>query len=137
MPKIDWRYLKTSISEEDVVTVEKKIGFKLPSDYIKLVLQNNGGRPRPNRFNTYNSSDRVFKSLISLNTYDHGNIFSVLEWVGDRIQRSMVPIAEDPSGNYLCYDFSKSKPIVVFWSNESGSIEFVSNSFDELLDQLH
>lgn len=137
MPKIEWRYIKTSVSEENIVMVEKKIGFQLPRDYVKLVMKYNGGRPRPKRFDTNDSFDRVFKSLISLNPNDPGNLFSVLEWLGDRIQRSLVPIAEDPSGNYLCYDFSRSKPIVVFWSNESRSIEFVSNSIDELLDQLH
>lgn len=137
MPKIEWRYIKTSISEENIVDIENKTGFDFPEDYVKIVIKFNGARPKPNRFNTNNSMDRVFKNLVSLNPDDPGNFFLVLEWIGNRIKRSMVPIAEDPSGNYLCYDFSKSNPTIVFWDNENNTTEYVSSSFDELLNQLH
>jgi cell wall assembly regulator SMI1 len=137
MPNIEWKYLKTPLSKEDIVKVEKQIGFVLPTDFVKLVMKHNGGRPRPNRFNTNDSSDRVLKSLISLNPNDPGNFYSVLEWVGGRLQRSLVPIAEDPAGNYLCFDFSSTKPCLVFWNNENGTIEFVCNGFVDLLDKLH
>lgn len=137
MLKIDWRYLKTSISEEDIVKVENKIGFKLPNDYIKLVLQYNGGRPRPNRFNTKTTTGRVLQAFLSLHSNDQGSIFSVLEWVGDRLDKNMVPFAEDPAGNYLCFKHYTINTKIMFWDHENNESELVCDSITELIGSLY
>lgn len=137
MPKIEWRYIKTSISKEDIVMVENKIGFPLPRDFVKIVMTYNGGRPRPNRFNTKTTTGRVLKAFLSLHSNDQGSVFSVLEWVGDRLEENIVPFAEDPAGNYLCFKHSIKNTKIIFWDHEKDESEIVCDSITELMGSLY
>ncbi|MDD2229522.1 MAG: SMI1/KNR4 family protein [Candidatus Cloacimonetes bacterium] len=137
MSKIEWKYPKSHLSTVEIEVYENALGYKIQSDYMKLILSINGSRPKPNKFDTEAAKDRVFRGLISISQKDSGNIYSVLEWIRDRLPRNLVPFADDPAGNYLCFDFSKSKPTVVFWIIETGATEYICDSLSELLNHLH
>ncbi len=50
----------------------------------------------------------------------------------------LIPIAEDPFGNLLCYDFIDGREDIVFWNHEKYNDTMkVCNSFSEFLKRLH
>ncbi len=56
----------------------------------------------------------------------------------------VIPFAEDPFANMLCFDYRKNdQPKVVFWNHEKAcddkesAISYVCSTFTELMSMLH
>ncbi|EOL45079.1 MULTISPECIES: SMI1/KNR4 family protein [Enterococcus] len=140
---VTWKNSNGKLLGNEIVDAEKQLNVKFPQDYIEVVSENDGGYPHPNKFK-FNDKEEVFNNLISFKEDDYSNIFEVLEDVFDRIVKGVIPIAEDPFGNLICFDFRDKKvPNVIFWNHEVAdkdsekSILFICETFTELLNMLY
>jgi hypothetical protein len=137
---VKWILTKGELSREGVLKVEEALDVSFPSDYVDCVLLKNGGQPIPDTFDFEGRTEAVFNSLIDLNLDEGRNIVKVYHHLKDRLPGKVYPFADDPFGNYLCFDYRGGKdPSVVFWDHEQSNdeVSFVCNSFSELLDLLH
>lgn len=140
---VTWKNSNGKLTVEDIDQVEKQLNIKFPQDYIEIVSNNDGGYPYPNKFKL-NDNEEVFNNLISFKEDDYSNIFEVLEDISGSIIKGVIPIAEDPFGNLICFDFrDKLEPNIVFWNHEVAeedvekSISFVCKTFTVLLSSLY
>jgi len=137
------------ISENDIVNesiienTESILGIKFPNDYIEVIIKNNGGYPRPNSFNL-NGNEEVFNYLLSFDEEDCSNIINTYNDTKDRLIEKIIPFAEDPFGNMICFDYrNNNQPVVVFWEHETAfndkeeAIKYICGTFSDLMSILH
>lgn len=164
MKKIIWRLSDGEVDDLTIREVENKLGVYFPDDYKECVKINNGARPTPYCF-LVNGVERIFGALLRIINPDDGH-FELLETyrdIKDRLPEGVIPFAEDPFGNFICFDYKdhKKNPIVVFWYHEGAwpieelmeeegltkeeaekvvreeNIRYVASSFTELLEMLY
>ena len=128
---ISWRRSST-INEEVFDEVENQYGIKLPEDIKKIFLSSNNGRPSVYVFDSPNAKEHVLKKLLSFNKEDIENVYEA-KTVVDNDDKSLFPLANDPSGNLICLKESK----IVYWHHETGEVEFLANTFTEFLESLY
>jgi cell wall assembly regulator SMI1 len=136
MAVITWKYVKPLSEANAIEDFEKKNNLSLPSDLKECIKANNGGRPSLNVFDTDDSKERVFKTLLSFNESDVENIYKYFPIINSQ-SNNLIPFASDPSGNYLCLQNNK---IVLFLHDnlpETERLEYVSDTFSSLLGKLH
>lgn len=138
-----WICENESVETTTISKVEYIFGIEFPRDYVECIIKNNGGYPKPNRFNL-NGNEEVFNNFLSFDEEDSSNIINAYNDVKDRLIEKVIPFAEDPFGNLLCFDYRNSEqPIIVFWehekafNNKENAISFICNTFSELLNMLH
>lgn len=126
-----------------ISNIETAFGVKFPNDYVEIIMKNDGGYPKPNRFNV-NGNEEVFNNLLSLNEEDSSNLIDTYNDVEDRLVEKVIPFAEDPFGNLICFDYrTNNQPIIVFWEHEKvfndkeSVMSYLCDSFTELLLMLH
>jgi len=137
------------ISENDIVNksiiekVESILGVKFPNDYIEIVIENDGGYPKPNRFDL-NGNEEVFNNLLSFEEEDYSNIINSYNDIKGRLIEKIIPFAEDPFGNMICFDYrDNNQPVVVFWEHETAfndkeaAIKYICSTFSDLMSILH
>lgn len=141
---VKWILTKGELSREAVLKVEEELGVSFPSDFVDCVLLKNGGQPIPDTFDLEGRKEAVFNSLIDLNVEESRNIIKVYNDLKNRLPESVYPFADDPFGNYLCFDYRDGKdPSIVFWDHETSidghnsKVSFVCSSFSELLNKLY
>ncbi|OAB45510.1 SMI1/KNR4 family protein [Paenibacillus glacialis] len=161
MSKIVWQFADEPVSEDFVNKIGDELGFNFPSDYIKCVALNNGANVEPELFNVENR-EKVFGTLLSFDgSNDEYIIFVYNEYKGT-LPKELIPIAFDPAGNLICFDYKnhKDEPIVVFWEHENAgekemlmrdegitaeeaeekareNVFYIADNFSEFLDKLH
>ncbi|WP_238240454.1 SMI1/KNR4 family protein [Exiguobacterium acetylicum] len=136
---MEWILSKPLESEENIRDYEQKYGIELPSRLIALIREHNGGRPRPNVFDTRVTKERVAKSLLSFNPSSIDNIWDTTANMRQRLPHDYYPFMIDQFGNYIClyYDPLLDVPAVVFWDEEAQTEEEITSSFDEYLDVFY
>ena len=138
MSELTWKVVRPLQDRAPIRKLEEIIGIILPDDYVKCVMNNNAGYPTLEKFETVNGMERIFNNLLSFDEKKNVNIFntynSIFALTGNKM---LLPIAEDPFGNYICIDFSNSEMKVVFWEHETNTLEAVSATFSELLSKLN
>ncbi|GIP45115.1 SMI1/KNR4 family protein [Paenibacillus sp. J45TS6] len=143
MNNVKWILAKSELSRADVLKVEEALGISFPSDYVECVLLRNGGQPVPDTFDFKDRKEAVFNSLIDLNVREKRNVLEVHNNLKNRLPGNVFPFADDPFGNYLCFDYREgNNPSIVFWDHEQlvdgrANVLFVCNSFSDLLDKLY
>lgn len=128
---MNWKY--TSIlTNEDIKNVENKLNIIYPESYKEFIKYNNGGKPDKNRFTCEgDNSERIINYLIDLS--DKNN-YSVVN-LKDALPHKLVPFADDPFGNVICFSSDENYKIV-FYHHETEEIVFVCNNFEEFLSKL-
>ncbi|WP_257137725.1 SMI1/KNR4 family protein [Bacillus pseudomycoides] len=145
------------MSEEVVLEVSNKLGVSFPKDYIDCVKKNNGGNVEPKLFDV-NRKERVFGTLLSFDIENDEFILSVYADYKKTLPNRVIPIAFDPAGNLICFDYKNhdSNPKVVFWEHEGATekeeliddegmteeaarenVFYVASTFTEFLNKLH
>lgn len=138
---MEWRFVKTR--KVDFAGLEQALGVIFPADYKQCVAQYNGGRPTLNRFDSTTHREIMMKALLSIHPADKGNVLDVFNWIRDRLPGEVIPFANTPSGDYVCFDYRGSAIQVVFWDHERASqdpeaaLSFVAPTFTDLLCQLY
>jgi len=138
MKDLVWELGSRLNSSTQINKLNAMVGGMLPSDYISCVLDNNTGYPSLNVFETQLGTQHIFNNLLSLDESNDENIFKVYQFISEETGRkNILPFARDSFGNYICFDFSENPAVVVFWQHETNDIDFVCNSFADLLCMLH
>ena len=132
MADITWKYVKPLSKIDAIEDFEKENNISLPLDLKKCIKANNGGRPSLKVFDTDDSKERVFKTLLSFNESDVENIYKYFPIIYSH-SNNLIPFASDPFGNYICLQDSK----VVLFLHETGKSEYIADSFSGLLEKLH
>lgn len=145
-PPLFWTYHDTPVGRDVIVAVAKAWGIQFPSDYIVCAMQHHGGHPTPECFHVPGWGYSVFNNLLSYDENASGNIAKTYESMKKGFPPGVYPFADDPAGNYLCFDYRRqadAEPVIVLWDHEAFNPEhpemalyFVCRSFTDLLNQL-
>lgn len=135
-----------SLSDRVIDGAELLLGITFPDDYRDCVRSFHGCHPDATDFRADNNGQVWHGSvgvLLTLDPFTPCNVFDVLSSlaVDQQLPSSLIPVAEDGGGNYLCLDYRHSStPSVAFWFHEVGGDDgavFVCDSFSQLLDRLY
>jgi len=130
--EIEWSFVNALIDIKSIDNFEKEKNIKIPHDLKNTIKRFNAGQPSRCIFDTDSSTGNVFGALLSFNPSDNDNIYEIFSVVNAE-NKSVMPFAADPFGNYLCLMNEQ----VVFWDHETNSTEFVAPTFSELLNKLY
>jgi hypothetical protein len=137
-----------AFNENELIAFSKKIGYKLPSDYIEFLRRYNGGYVK-NSIGTYykNGEQRfILTSMFGLGADD--DLISQLKTYKNRIPKTCIPIGRDAGGNLICLNLSEDKyGYVYFWDHEEelkyeegkitiDDLYFIAGSFKEFLNSI-
>ncbi len=156
---MNWLYEKKLKNPQSISEVETIFGIKFPQDYKKIVLEHNAATPSPNTIDTKRETGKAFGEILNFNLDAKENIISLYEELKSKIPNNVFPIAIDPGGNFLCFDYRESEdnPKVLRWDHEQKFVienreiiiedhdrdpdyyhlDFVAHSFTELLLNLY
>ncbi|AGA28933.1 SMI1/KNR4 family protein [Singulisphaera acidiphila] len=135
-------------SEDDIRSLERRIGVDLPVDYRTFLAKENGGRPRPTAFEGPNGDGSVVHFFFTLDpNASHYRLHEKIDTYAGRIPEGLLPIACDDFGNLVLLDVgAKSVGAIYFWDHEEenmdgdpfwDNISFISASFAEFVESLH
>jgi hypothetical protein len=143
--KVKWRLAKPPVSQTAARKAEQAWGIEFPSDYFDCATLHHGAYPFPKSFPIPGRRPAMFGHLLPFSdaTADDQNrslnqvYAAIKEWLPARV----FPFAADPFGNYLCFDYRKQKPTIVFWNHEEDdptkALNYVCSTFTELLELLY
>ena len=141
----------------DALLQEREVAWrvKLPDDYKKFIMRNNGFRPSKNLFSLRNRSFLIERFLCILeNTKDNPlgmyDIDVVMSQLDERLfvhedilGFELVPIAALFGGDFVCLNYvnETENPSICIWYHEESydlepAIEFLANNFTEFLAML-
>lgn len=139
------------ITEEQLVSFERDLGIKLPSDYRTFLMRTNGGKPNLEAFpikNDQRDTHGLIHRFLSLG-HEHPRydlLYHIQAYHG-RIPADIMPIASDPGGSVICLAVNgKFRGEIYFWDHDDETpfgrtvdyhnVYFVAQNFDELLNNL-
>lgn len=138
--RIKWNIYDAQLLDQALVEeVEKKLGVKFPKEYKECVIKYHGARPVQKLFNV-EGMERVFgKFLDYVKRYSYSN--TLLEcYVNETdeqygtIPTGVIPFADDPSGNYICFDYGENSvnPRIVFLNQDNCiSLDIIDGDWEE------
>ena len=130
---MDWKY-KIDVVEQNVFSkIEKKYGITISEELRALILMANAATPSKYNF-LLGTTEKVFGAILSFNEGETGTdtVYTALSTIEDK---SLVPFAIDPFGNYICYSNNDDK--VVFWDHETSGISSTGKGLSAFLDSLY
>ena len=129
-----WKRVKPLKNHNIIPETEKKYNFVLPDEVKQCIAQNNGGRPIPNIFSFGNGKDQEtdIKCFLSYNQDDKENVFNVIDYFVNEYHGSIIPVAMDSAGNYICLKGSE----VVLWTQEKEVFK-ISKDFSSFVSSVY
>lgn len=141
------------IASRSITNFENKYSIVLPISYRKFLIQFNGGLTAKGSevflINEYQKSSIIDK-FYGLNIKESSNIEFYLDNYYDIFPGGIIPIGEDPGGNYICLNANGNEDYgkIYFYDheidneNEDGTLNWnnlylIANSFTEFLEKLH
>ncbi|MDN8593526.1 SMI1/KNR4 family protein [Chryseobacterium mucoviscidosis] len=134
------------ITLKEINEFQRKFNLNFTEQYIKFLLESNGGDPSPSMFKI---SDEQGAGVLNI-FYGIGDMYSNLEEYIDiyeyRLPTGFIPIGNDPSGNVICLGLNeKYYNNIYFWDHEQESenpddmrnMYFLANDLNEFLDSLY
>lgn len=121
MNNIEWMFSHKPASKDGIASIESSLGIKFPKDYIECARNYHGGNPSTQVYDFKEHQEAVFNSLLSLDPSEDNYILDIYHNINDRLAANVYPFADDPFGNFICFDYRESKsnpPSVVFWDHE-------------------
>ncbi|WP_160139743.1 SMI1/KNR4 family protein [Chryseobacterium sp. c4a] len=115
-----WLFKKDLKDIHSIQKVETEWGIQFPPDYIDIVRIYNASTPSPNTIDTSRLRGKAFGELLDFNLDSQENILSLYDELKNKIPERVYPIAMDPGGNFICYDFreDENNPIILRWDHE-------------------
>lgn len=146
--------MKPTISKEyapltsgQLVAVEQRLGIHLPEAYRDFLLAHNGGRPKPNVFQTQDGTGSSIDWFLGIHNGPYDNFEGY--FINYKVTRlalpgNLVPIGHDPGGNLICLSVQgEDTGAVYFWDHERetspptyANVHLIADSFEGLLDSL-
>lgn len=130
--KIKWSFVHELKEKSAIHIFQEQINFNFPEDYVRIILNYNGGFPIPSTFDGKKGKEYSFNCLLSFNEEDDDSIY---KYYLVTQPYNIVPIANDGFGNYIGYHKADSK--LYFWNHESNEFDYISDTFNELLNKLY
>lgn len=130
---MDWKY-KIDVTNQNVFSdIEKKYGVMISEELRALILTANAATPSKYNF-MLGTTERVVGAILSFNEgeTDTDTVYAALSIMEDK---SLVPFAIDPFGNYFCYSNKDNK--VVFWDHETNGVSSTDKGLSEFLNSLY
>lgn len=138
------------ISVADLSTVENRIGKSLPDEYRNFLLENNGGCPEFQKFSKLGEENSYFGILswfFGICPGNQNDLVLTVERLSDRVPDNVIPIACDPSGNFVVLSVDKEdRGKIYFWDHEEecdegevptyDNLYLVANNFNDFLQNL-
>jgi hypothetical protein len=132
---------------DEVRSFERLNGLKLPAEYVRFLLEKNGGRPeRPNfKVPGWPGQASMVGDFYGLRP---GEICSLQYWFTefrDTLPPGFLAIADDPGGNLICIaTLGAEGGKIYYWdptpdwdlSEQTGNLFRVADTFDQFLEQL-
>jgi len=114
-----------SISEEDLLSVEEKIGFELPSEYKSFLLKHNGGSPALDGVRHNNEHfDYVGYFYAVRDEMYHDDLVRQIKEHEGMVPANYLPIGESPGGDVFCISLKgESKGAVFHWDHEEANYD--------------
>lgn len=130
---MDWKYKIDVVNQNVFSEIEKNYGITISEELRALILTANAATPSKYNF-MLGTTEKVVGAILSFNKEetDTDTIYSALSAIEDR---SLVPFAIDPFGNYICYSNNDDK--VVFWDHETSGIISTGKGLSAFLDSLY
>ena len=143
---LKWLNSRPPIDEEEIQDIERKLGVKLPRDFIECVKKYHGGHPLVNEF-TYTDIylgpvGSCFGQLFSFDSGDMENIIQNNEVPPEDFPEGLVMFGYDGGGGYICFDYrtTKTAPSVVFWISDAPSADEIiplADTFTGFVEMLY
>ncbi len=151
--ELKWECIKPLESESLISEFEELVRYKFVDSYIQCVVQNNGGYPNKDVFNTEKTEERCIGYFLSFNKNDKNTVWNSIDVYESNIEvakqygmpgelerlqyifERYVVFADTPFGDDIAFD--KTDDSVVFIDHETLEIEKIANSFDEFLNCLY
>ena len=127
---MNWKY-KIDVANPNVFSdIEKKYGIVISEELRVFILTTNAATPSKYNF-MLGATERVLGAILSFNEgeMDTDTVYAALSVMEDK---SLVPFAIDPFGNYLCSSNKDNK--VVFWDHETSGISSTQKGLSEFID---
>jgi len=138
MNKLEWLRSRGEANLGSINKLEQKLDVIFPVEYREIVLKHNGAVPSLKIFDIANRPGFIFQRLLNWDINRESNLMSMVDWIVKELPQNIVPFAEDPFGNFICFDFKGRDTVkIVFWNHEEKSITFVADSFVSFLAILH
>ena len=128
-----WKY-KIDVVDENIFSgLEKEYNIKFPDELKKFIIENNAATPSKYNF-MLGTTEKVLGAVLSFNRgeTDTDTVFGAFDVIEDK---TLIPFAIDPFGNYICYSLRDDK--IVFWNHETNGINTTGKSLQEFLDSLY
>lgn len=130
---MDWKYKIDVVNQNVFFEIEKKYGIKISEELRALILMANAATPSKYNF-MLGTTEKVVGAILSFNE-EETNTDTVYTALSTMEDKSLVPFAIDPFGNYICYSNNDNK--VVFWDHETSWISSTEKGLTEFLDSLY
>lgn len=139
MKKIEWLASEAELNDEKIKTVEDQWKIQFPNDFVECVCKNDGATPEPSTFDFEGRKGISFGFLLSFRPDSEMYILDVYNRIKKALPKDVFPIADDPAGNFICFDFRQdpNNPKVVFWDHEWDKVVPICDTFTELLNKLY
>lgn len=124
-----------NIDESEILSFEKNIGKQLPPEYRTFLIENNGGRPKPNIFKTLRGeyeTDIQFFFGITKGNYDLQENFQRLK---NHVPFEFIPIAVDSGGNRILLNLNTKE--IYFFDSETEERYLISKTFKNFIKGLY
>ena len=135
---VEWQDPMPAPSQEDIAFVERTVGVKLPSDFKDFCWHYHGGFPDPDEIEIAGFGRTLVNQVLPFVDDNKEGIRSIASVSKDveGLTEGLVPFAEEPGGNYFCFDCRSGKQNVVFWFHEQNTVFEICDSFTEFVEIL-
>lgn len=141
------------INDKAISDFELIIKALLPKEYKSFIIQTNGGFPKPDIFiiNDFQGTSiiDIFYGFSDGISYPHLDL--IKNYIDTRldIPKNVIPIGEDPGGNYICMSLSEDNyGKIYFWDHEVpnedengkptyDNMYLIAEGFNVFIDNLH
>lgn len=104
---MNFEYSYKPLVSEDIKSFENEYGIKLPDDYKKFLLLNNGGKPVKRRFKTSDgtitTSIMLFLPISEQTELNLKNFYNKYN-LGKIVPSNLMPIGIDPADSLICLE---------------------------------
>lgn len=133
---MEWTNSRNILNLELLDEIEQKFSVIIPKDYREFIAVNNAGIPS---FNKFDSEDKTyyFERLISINRKDNPNVLTSINWVEQKEDCLLIPVALDYDSNMISLKIIGSEFCVVLIDYENGEEYFLAKNWNDFLLMLH
>jgi SMI1-KNR4 cell-wall len=95
-----------SLSQQQIQSLEEKIGFALPQDYKNFLIQTNGGRLEDSTFYVGELEQDILMNVFYGYEVEKDKVLNIVFWLdkyNDEIPEQSLLIGNEPGGAFILY----------------------------------